>query len=96
MSREDYNEINDKNVRYIKLFGENIKFLRTNLTQKSLRIFAYENDISCATLSRIESGQRIPNLLTLKKIANGLNLALADLINKIEENIPDSIKIIDD
>ena len=96
MSREDYNEINDKNVRYIKLFGENIKFLRTNLTQKSLRIFAYGNDISCATLSRIENGQRIPNLLTLKKIANGLNLALGDLINKIEENIPDSIKIIDD
>ena len=71
---------------------ENIRFLRNSIAQKSLRIFAYENDIPCATLSRIENGIRIPNLLILRKIAAGLNFDLSTLISKVEENIPEDLK----
>lgn len=80
---------------YIKAFGKSLKELRQRVTQKSLRIFSYETDIPCATLSRIENGVRIPNVLTLKRIAAGFEWTLAELIEKIEYNIHDNLKHFD-
>lgn len=93
MSSEEMSKHTDnKEQAYLKEFGRSLKQLRLNNAQKSLRIFAYENDIPCATLSRIENGIRIPNLIILKRIAYGFNMDIASLITKIEETIPDYLK----
>ena len=73
--------------KFLKAFGASIRKLRKEATGKSVCIFAYENDIPRSTLSRIEIGQNEAQLLTLKKIADGFNLKLSELIQKIEETI---------
>ena len=80
MSESDFKE------EYLKAFGESLKKIRIESAKKSLRMFAYEADIPCATLSRLEHGTRIPNIITLK------NWSICDLIREIENNIPDNIK----
>lgn len=92
MSSNNTLQCSEIEQKYLVEFGKNIRFLRNSIAQKSLRIFAYENDIPCATLSRIENGVRIPNLLILRKIAAGLNFDLSTLISKVEENIPEDLK----
>lgn len=82
----------DLKREYLKAFGKVLKDLRQSHTQKSLRLFAYEADIPCATLSRLENGTRIPNIITLKKIASELNWSLPKLLKEIEDEIPENIK----
>ena len=82
----------DLKREYLKAFGKVLKDLRQSHTQKSLRLFAYEADIPCATLSRLENGTRIPNLITLKKVAFELNISVSELLNTVESRIPDNIK----
>ncbi len=84
----------DNNVEqeYLSVFGKNLKSLRVNLAKKSLRLFSYEADIPCATLSRLENGTRIPNIITLKKIASELNLSVPKLLEKIEHDMPEHLK----
>lgn len=86
---------NDIEKKYLEEFGKNLKALRINEAQKSLRIFAYESDVPSATLSRIENGQRVPNLIVLKKLASGFDMSIKELISRVEENIPDNIKNFD-
>ena len=84
----------DNNVEqeYLSVFGQKLKSLRVNLTKKSLRLFSYEADIPCATLSRLENGTRIPNIITLKKIASELNISVSKLLDKIEQDMPEHLK----
>ena len=77
---------------YLTVFGRKLKDLRIKVSQKSLRLFAYEADIPCATLSRLENGTRIPNLITLKKIASELNISVSELLEKIEYKMPEHLK----
>ena len=51
---------------YCKFVGAAIRALR-EARSKSVRLFAYENDIPQATLSRIERGDNEAQLVTLKK-----------------------------
>lgn len=95
MSREGLMGDIDKEQTYIKEFGKSLKSLRINVAQKSLRIFAYETDVPCATLSRIENGQRIANLVVLKKIASGFDWNVSELISRIERDIPDNESFFD-
>ncbi len=82
----------ERNNEYLKAFGISLKKIRTEIAQKSLRMFAYEADIPCATLSRLENGTRIANIVTLKKIASALYWPLEKLIFEVEKNIPENIK----
>lgn len=84
----------DNNVEqeYLSVFGQKLKSLRVNLAKKSLRLFSYEADIPCATLSRLENGTRIPNIITLKKIASELNISVSELLEKIEYEMPEHLK----
>ena len=84
----------DNNVEqeYLSVFGQELKNLRINLAKKSLRLFSYEADIPCATLSRLENGTRIPNIITLKKIASELNISVSRLLDKIEQDMPEHLK----
>ena len=93
-SKNPAGTINKENL-YLKEFGKSLKNLRVNYAQKSLRIFAYETDVPCATLSRIENGLRIPNIIILKRIAAGFDWTVEELITNIEKNISDEFKTFD-
>lgn len=80
---------------YCKFFGNALRAFRKS-TGKSVRLFAYENDIPQATLSRVERGDNVVQLITLKKISEGFGLPLSELIKYIEEKIPQDFKILDD
>lgn len=86
----------DKAQEYRKNFGNTLRKLRIEHTGKSLRMFAYEYDIPCATLSRIENGQREAQLTTLKRIAEGFGWDFADLIKNIEKSMPEKITLKDE
>lgn len=96
MSRKGLSNISNEEIQYLASFGQGLKSLRVNVAKKSLRIFAYETDVPCATLSRIENGQRIPNLIILKRIAAGFEISISELIDRIEREIPDEIKNFED
>ena len=70
---------------YCKLVGATIRKLRSD-TGKSLRIFAYENDISRSTLSCVEIGSNEVGLTTLKKIAEGLGLSMHEFFFQIDNS----------
>lgn len=86
----------DKTQEYKIQFGKALRKLRKEYTGKSLRMFSYEYDIPCATLSRIENGQREAQLTTLKRIAEGFGLSFADFIDKIEKTMPAKITLKDE
>lgn len=81
---------------YCQLVGNAIRELRKEFTQKSLCMFAYENDIPRSTLSRIEKGDNEAQLVTLKKIAEGFGWSMAELFRKIEMKMPDGFRIFED
>lgn len=92
-------EYNDKHFiekEYCEKVGLAIRKLRIEHTGKSLCIFAYENDIPRSTLSRIERGESECGLVTLKKIALGLDWKLSELFKYIEDEIGDDFKLIDE
>ena len=80
----------DKSQEYRIQFGKALRKLR------SLRMFAYEYDIPCATLSRIENGQREAQLTTLKRISEGFGLTFGDFIKKIENEMETKITLKDE
>ena len=84
--------MNDIEKEYCKLIGTSLRLLRKK-TGKSFRLFAYENDIPQATLSRVERGDNEPQLITLKKIAEGFGWKMSELFSYIEETMPEDFKI---
>ena len=69
----------------IKDLGQRLKYLRE---QKgvSLNIFAYENDLTTATVSRIENGLVDTKFSTLVKYAKGLEIPLEEIIQLLDIN----------
>lgn len=63
--------------------GENIKKIRIDkgLSRQDL---ASELEVSESTISRYENNKREPNMATLKKIGEILNVPLADLLREME------------
>ena len=95
MSSKNLSGTINKESLYLKEFGQSLKNLRVEHAKKSLRIFAYETDVPCATLSRIENGLRIPNIIILKRLASGFDWTVEELITNVEKNIPDEFKTFD-
>ncbi|TRX46340.1 helix-turn-helix transcriptional regulator [Fulvivirga sp. M361] len=71
--------MNTKEEKYFKKLGAKIKRLREErgVDQKA---FAFDCEIGRTQLYMIENGKTNPRLLTLMKIANGLEISLADLL----------------
>ncbi len=69
-------------VKLSERVGETLRGIRedANLTQEEL---AERSDLDQATLSRIETGKREPRLSTLKKLAQGLGVALPSLLSRL-------------
>ncbi len=86
----------EKEKEYYKAVGSVIRSLRQQYTDKSLCMFAYENDIPRSTLSRIEQGQSECGVVALKKIANGFNWSVSELFAHIESNLGEDFNLIDE
>lgn len=69
----------DETKVYVK-FGERVKELRTRqgFTQEQ---FSYQCDINRTYMGAIERGEKCPSLLTITKIAKGLNISLKELFD---------------
>lgn len=87
--------MNNREKYYCEMLGSAIREFRQR-TKKSVRLFAYENDIPQATMSRVERGDGEVRLVTLKKIAEGFGWTMAELFTHIEEKLPKDFKIFDD
>ena len=70
-------ELDEKKI--IKLLGSQLKKLREE-KGASLNIFAYENDLTTATVSRIENDLVDTKFSTLVKYARGLETPLENII----------------
>ncbi len=81
--------------KYLAELGKSLKNLRQTLTKKSLRLLAYEAGIPHSTLSRLERGERMASIITLKRLSFAFNMNIGQFINKLEENIPEKIKNFD-
>ena len=77
----------DKAQEYRKEFGKALRTLRETEACKTLRMFSYEYDIPCTTLSRIENGQREARLTTLKKISEGFGWTFDEFIKNVEKQM---------
>lgn len=66
-----------KDSRYLKAFGKRIAEVRRSrgLTQEQL---AEQADITSLSLSYIEQGRRWPRIATLHKLADCLNVSIAE------------------
>ena len=71
--------------KLIKHLGNYLKKLREQ-KKKSLNIFAYENDLTTATVSRVENGLVDSKLSTLIKYAKGLETPLEDILMHLNIN----------
>jgi len=63
-----------------KEFGKRLKKLREK-QGKSLNMFAYENDLSKASISKIERGIIDFRFSTLLRLANALEISLSELLD---------------
>ncbi|MEE3999528.1 helix-turn-helix transcriptional regulator [Tenacibaculum sp. FZY0031] len=72
--------MNTKESKYFQKLGAKIKRLREEkgIDQKS---FAFECEIGRTQLYMIENGKTNPRLLTLMKIADGLETSISELLN---------------
>ena len=72
--------VNKKEIGYFQKLGARIKQLREEkgIDQKA---FAFECEIGRTQLHMIENGKTNPRLLTLMKIAKGLEVSLGELVD---------------
>lgn len=68
--------------KLIKILGHTLKLLRER-KGISLNIFAYENDLTTATVSRVENGLVDTKFSTLIKYAKGLEIPLENILKNL-------------
>ena len=83
----------DKNKKQIlKLLGKHARELRG---ERSQFILASENDISVSIISTIERAMKDPQLTTVFKLAEALNIKPSEFIKLIENDLPKNFSMID-
>jgi len=75
--------------------GKIVKKLREQ-RRISLNIFSFENDIQKSLVSRIENGCNEPKLISLWKIAEGLNIKLSAIIQMLENELGEDFTLSQD
>ena len=71
--------------KLIKILGHTLKLMREK-KGVSLNIFAYENDLTTATVSRVENGLVDTKFSTLIKYAKGLEIPLEQILQLLNIN----------
>ncbi len=90
-------------MQYKHQLESNKKFILTALakTLKELRgsesqfQFSNKSDVSIDIISKCERGLKDPQLTTLYKLAEGVDMTLTEFVAKIEQNIPLGISLIE-
>ena len=83
----------DKNKKQIlKLLGKHARELRG---ERSQFILASENDISVSIISTIERAMKDPQLTTVFKLAEALNIKPSEFIKLIENDLRKNFSMID-
>lgn len=83
----------DKNKKQIlKLLGKHARELRG---ERSQFILASKNDISVSIISTIERAMKDPQLTTVFKLAEALNIKPSEFIKLIENDLPKNFSMID-
>mgnify|MGYP002620695918 CR=1 FL=1 len=85
-------QLDKKKKLILKSFGKHVKRLRG---EQSQFIFASENDISASIISTIERAIKDPQLTTIFKLAEGLNIKASELIKLIEDDLPKDFSLIE-
>lgn len=71
---------NTRDNELLKRFGNHLKSLRGS-KDLSLREFAAEINVEWSHIHRIENGEVNPSLTMLKRLAEGLGITLAELVD---------------
>lgn len=75
-----------------ELFSNNLNHL-IKLSGKTQKQIAADLDIPRTTLSTWCIGRNVPNLITLRKLAEYFNCSISDLIEKQAENFDDTYQL---
>ncbi len=79
---------------YLKKLGKKIFELRQK-SEKGILLFSYEYDLPSSTLSKVEKGQRDVQISTLARIAESFGLKTSELLNLVEEELPEGWSFIE-
>lgn len=63
---------------------------------KGILLHSYEYDLSSSSLSLIEKGKRDPQITTLWKIVNSLDMDFFEFIKLLKQKLPKNFKMTDD
>lgn len=85
-------QINENKQKILEALAVITKELRRD---KSQFLLSYENDISVSILSTIERGLKDPQLTTIFKLAEALEIKPHEFIKLIEEKLPSDFSMID-
>ncbi len=85
-----------KMMKIKRCLGQIFKDLRKEKNFKSLNIFALENGINRANLSKIENGEVGCSIITAWRISEALGLKLSDVIKILENELGDDFKLIEE
>lgn len=85
-------QVNDKKQVILNLLAKKVRELRG---EKSQFMLCSENDISGSIISTVERGLKDPQITTLFKIAEALNLKTWQLVKMFEEELPEGFSLID-
>lgn len=96
MQQKRKKNINDiKKTQLLNAVGEIIHEKRI-ASGKGILLHAYEYDVPSNSLERIEKGLRDPQLTTLWKIVNSLDMSFIEFITLLNKKLPNNFKLTDD
>lgn len=91
--QEEYRKKLEKNKKLVNnALAETIKELRGD---RSLFMLCSENDIPISILSTVERGIKDPQLTTVFRIAEALDLNVVEFLKKVCEKLPKNFEMLD-
>ena len=93
--RRNKNINEEKKQILLKAIGE-IIYERRKAGGKGILLHSYEYDLSSNSLDKIEKGIRDPQLTTLWKIVNSLNMSFPEFIDILIKKLPKDFNMLDD
>lgn len=86
---------NQKKLLLLQAIGEIIREKRIS-TGKGILLHSYEYDLSSSSLDKVEKGLRDPQITTLWKIVNSLDMSFIEFIKLLNKKLPKDFKLTDD